>query len=261
MLGFKPKTKEYGNRQDRFMLEKDGEVEMANWLHPKAGFYTPNQAEIDELRKFIKPGDVSIDIGAYIGDTTFPMAMAAGKTGTVFALEPNRYAYKITTINASLNKDKTNIVPLPFAATPQDCEMEFEYSDPGYCNGGHHENISKWIHGHAFKLKVNGRNLVEYLEKNHPGAIDKLVFIKVDTEGFDLSILRSLEKIIRKKLPHIRTEIFKKSNGKYRKEMYRFLKGFGYKIYYFESPTQFEGQELKEEDMMKWKHFDIYAKP
>lgn len=261
MIGFRPKTREYGERVDRVELERDGEVFFANWLHPSSARYTPNQEEIEELRKFVKPGDVCIDIGANTGDTAFPMAIAAGRTGTVFALEPNPYCNKITAINAALNKDKTHIIALPFAATPEDCEMEFEYSDPGYCNGGRHENINKWIHGHAFKLQVTGRNLVSYLEENHPSLVDKIIFIKVDTEGFDLSVLRSLTDIIKRARPHIRAEVFKKSNRRYRREMYRFFKDCGYNVYHFESPVHYQGVELKEADMTKWKHFDIYARP
>jgi len=66
-----------------------------------------------------------------------------------------------------------------FAATPEDGQFAFEYSDSGFCNGGRHEGISKWRHGHAFPLTVQGRNLPSYLSDQHPQLLPKLAYIKV----------------------------------------------------------------------------------
>ena len=71
------------------------------------------------------------------------MALAVGKSGCVFALEPNSYVYPVLAKNAALNPDKTHILPLPFAATPEDAELVFQYSDSGYCNGGRFAGISR----------------------------------------------------------------------------------------------------------------------
>jgi tRNA A58 N-methylase Trm61 len=50
---------------------------------------------IDELRKYLRPGDTAIDIGAQVGDTTVPMAFAVGKEGCVFGLEPNDHTFAV----------------------------------------------------------------------------------------------------------------------------------------------------------------------
>jgi len=68
--------------------------------------------------------------------------------------------------NAELNAATTNIIPLMFAATPEDAEMEFQYSDSGYCNGGRFEGMSKWLHGHAFKLGVQGKEFAIVPERD-----------------------------------------------------------------------------------------------
>lgn len=261
MIGIKPKIKEYGAKKLAVDLSKEGHIEYAQWLHPKSFKYIPTQEEIDELRKFVSPGDVCIDIGGYIGDTAIPMALAVGKTGCVLALEPNKYVFKILAVNAGLIKEKGNIIPLQFAVTPEEEEMEFNYSDYGFGNGGLHENISKWKHGHAFKLKVQGKNLVKYLEQNYPELIPKIKFIKIDTEGYDLTVLQTLSSLIKTVKPFIRTEVFRYTDIDYRKKVFAFFKEHGYQSFYFNSIIDYQGKLLTEEDVINGGHFDIFARP
>lgn len=57
------------------------------------------------------------------------MACAVSKQGVVFGLEPTDDTYAVLAENFRLNGDRTNIVPLNFAATPEDGKYVFEYSD------------------------------------------------------------------------------------------------------------------------------------
>ena len=50
---------------------------------------------VDFYKKCIKKGDFVIDIGANVGDTTVPMAIAAGAEGLTLGFDPNPYVYKI----------------------------------------------------------------------------------------------------------------------------------------------------------------------
>ncbi len=151
-LGLDQAPREYPHVVDTFIRPRDGTVQLARWLHPGERPKAITQKSVDALRSFLHEGDVAIDIGAHTGDSTVPMALAVGPRGSVFALEPNPYVFKVLAVNAALNPSKTRIVPLMFAAMPQDGEFEFEYSDAGYCNGGLHEGISRWTHGHFSKL-------------------------------------------------------------------------------------------------------------
>lgn len=91
---------------------------------------------LDFFRQYSKSSGLAIDIGAHTGDTTVPMALAIGPKGTVLAFEPNPHVFRVLQKNSELNRSKTNIVPLCFAATDHDGEFEFNYSDASYCNGG-----------------------------------------------------------------------------------------------------------------------------
>src|SRR6478609_9889329 len=96
-------TKEYGTRIDSFKLENDGIIEFANWENPLVKPHKISQAEVDFFRAFIKEGDFTIDIGANIGDTTVPIAIATGKTGLTLAFDPNPFVFKVLEINSTLN--------------------------------------------------------------------------------------------------------------------------------------------------------------
>lgn len=261
LFGIKPKAREYGIDIVTVHLPLDGDFSLAQWQHPKSGKIGVDQQEINELRSFLKAGDVAIDIGAYVGDTAIPMAVAVGRSGKVLALEPNKYVFEVLKKNAALISSKGNIIPLPFAATPSDCEMEFEYSDPGFCNGGFHEGISQWKHGHVYKLKVQGKNLTGYLKQNFNDLINSIRYIKVDAEGFDLAVLESISEIIETQRPFIRVEVFKHTDINYRKKLFAFLRRFKYNIHLFGGHTRYQAQPLHEEDLMKWKHYDLFAIP
>ena len=261
LLGLQPGPKAYGFKVQGFDLPKDGKIEYAQWLHPKERGTEIKQATVDALRKFLSPGDVAIDIGAHSGDSTIPIALAVGKSGCVLALEPNRYVFPVLQKNSELNGEKTNIIPLMFAATPEDAEMEFQYSDSGFCNGGRFQGMSRWIHGHAFALKVQGRNLHSYIEKEYPGLLPRIRFIKMDTEGYESEVLRSLDRLISRCKPYLKVEVYGKLNDAQRRELHRQISAHGYAIHKIADGGYEMGEKLAEQDLSKWRHFDIFCVP
>ena len=260
-LGIKPEIREFEFDIRHFRLEKEGELDFAVWRHPaeKPKFFS--QAGVDTIRGFLSPGDFAIDIGAHTGDSALPIALAAGPTGGVLAIEPNPYVFKVLQANAGLNKVKTNILPLMFAATAVDGEYEFEYSDSGFCNGGLHIGVSHWKHAHFFKLKVTGRNLVAYIKSNCPEIWPRIRYIKIDTEGYDPDVVDSIRELLVSTRPYIKTEIYKHLSPERRITYYRQLSDLGYVIHRWESDENYYGQVLADGDMMRWLHFDVFAVP
>ncbi len=261
MLGVRPKPREYGYDTRTFDLGAYGVVQYAQWLHPSESEKQFTQGEVDHLRRFIGPGDVAIDVGAHSGDTTLPIALAAGPTGRVLALEPNPYVFRVLTENARLNPGKVAIEPLPFAATSEDGLIEFEYSDPGFCNGGRHEGINPWLHAHPFKLTVEGRNLEKYLRSRHRELIPRLRYIKTDAEGYDLFVLRSLRGLIQETRPYIKSEIYKHTNQDQRQAFVRLLRDLGYEIRKINHEFDYLGEAVTWDKVMQWRHYDIFGIP
>jgi FkbM family methyltransferase len=261
LLGLQPGPKTYGYKLKSFDLPTDGTIEYAQWLHPNEAEKDITQPSIDALRKFLSPGDVAIDIGAHTGDSTIPIALATGKQGCVLALEPNRYVFPVLKKNAELNPGKTNIIPLMFAATPEDAEMEFLYSDSGYCNGGRFEGMSKWLHWHAFRLKVQGRNLQSFMKETSPQLLSKIRYIKIDTEGYESAVLGSLSELILRNKPFLKVEVYRKLDEAQRRALYRTIAGNGYVVHKFMDDENYFGEIVTEQDMNKWRHFDIFCVP
>lgn len=261
MLGWRPKPVRYGFEITRFDLPEDGPVDFAQWLHPNDSRKQIRSEVVAELRRYVAPGDTAIDIGAHTGDTTVPLALAVGASGCVLALEPNPYVFPVLKKNAELNRDKTNILPLMFAATESAGEMEFEYSDAGFCNGGMHAGINKWRHGHAFKLKVRGEHLPTYLAQHFSDKLPKLRLIKVDAEGYDYQVLVSLRPILERYRPIIRAEVFKLLRQEPRERLFDFLSELGYDVHLYGGDANCRGPQLARAEMMAHRHFDVFCLP
>ena len=260
-LGFDSAPREYGYQIVSLTLPREGEVRFARWLHPAERPKGLTQGSVDALRTFLRPGDVAIDIGAHTGDSTLPMALAVGPSGTVFALEPNRYAFKILEANAALNATKAHIVPLMFAAMPRDGEFEFEYSDSGYCNGGFHEGVSRWRHGHFSKLRVEGRDLSAYLRRYAAGDLPRIRYVKIDTEGLDQAVVSSLRDVLTTVRPYLKTEFYKHLSDAGRRAYHADLRRLGYRTFKWESDERYRGEELGVRDLSRWGHFDVFGVP
>ena len=261
MLGIRPKPKTYPYEVVTFELPKDGQIHYAQWLHPGETKKLIRQEVVEELRKFVAPGDVAIDIGAHTGDTTIPIALAAGREGCVLALEPNPYVFPVLEKNSELNPSKATIVPLMIAATPEAGEFYFEYSDAGFCNGGLHAGISKWRHGHSFKLRVCGENLQSYIAEYFPALAARVRFLKVDAEGYDYQVLASLKDLISTQKPFIKAEVFKLLNLGQRERLYDILVELGYDVFLVRSEDCYIGARLHRQDLMTRRHYDVFCIP
>lgn len=257
-------TKEYPHSVIRFELEKDGIIEFAKWENPLASPVSISQSDIDFFRQFVKEGDFIIDIGANIGDTTVPMAIAAGKEGLTLGFDPNPYVYKILEANAGLNREKSNIVPVCSAISTEEEEFYFISSEASFANGGISPTRES-IHGRfIYPEKVKGVNLFSYLKENHKDQLDKFSFIKIDTEGYDKEIIRSVADLIKAYKPVIVAESFGKSSDQAKMELYELISMHGYTLFYFEDFTQgTKTVEIKTpEQMCDWQNtINIYAIP
>lgn len=254
---------EYPHVIDTFLLEEEGSVSFANWKNPLVNAKVITQGEINFFKKFIPKGSLCIDIGTNIGDTTVPMALAAGKQGTTLGFDPNPHVFKILEINVSLNKDKTNIIPLPYAITKDEGEFYYSSSEASFGNGGISNEIVEDQGSFQLSTKIKGITLEKYLKANHPTLLPKLSFIKVDVEGADKEVIRSIADLIVEFKPVLVAECFPKSTPKERAELYQIVSDFNYELYYFSDFNE-NAEIIKIEDakdMNKWKTFNFYAVP
>jgi FkbM family methyltransferase len=254
---------EYDYRIDTFHLEKEGDVQFANWNNPLVGAHTVLQDEVDFYKMGIPKGSLAIDVGGNIGDTTVAIGLAAGKEGLVIALDPNPVVYKILAANAGLNKDKTNIVTLPYAASDKEEEFFYASSEASFSNGGLiSDKKSKRLGKHTYQQKVKSINLEKYLVDHHADKLPLLSLIKVDTEGFDLIVLKSLSNLIDTYHPNLVAECFFSIPDEEKLALYDFVASKGYTIYNLHHFVDYDPKNLKiiaREEMLNAENFNIYA--
>jgi len=251
----------WGCRVYDFQLPADGFVQYAQWLHPSDSRKEISQAEVDGLRQFIKSGDFAIDIGAHSGDTTVPIALAAGRTGCVLALEPNPYVFEVLEVNSTLNRGKTNIQPRCFAATETEGDFTFHYTDASFNNGGF-RSAQRWkLFRRRYPLQVKGLNLLKVLRAEFAAWLPKLTYVKVDAEGYDRAVLETILPVLRESRPVIRTEVFRKLLASERHALHNLLTSAGYDVHRYEGGAAPRGRRLELADMTAEKHFDLIAMP
>ncbi len=244
-----------------FHLVHEGTIQYARWLHPGEFGNEVHHENVDFYRQFIREGDFVIDIGANEGDTTVPMALAAGKSGLTLALEPNPYVFNVLEANAGLNKEKTNIIPLNFAATGYDGNFTFGSGDPSYGNGGIVGFTYNQKRNVRFTFNVTGKNIEDYLKKQYPHLLSKLTFVKIDAEGYDKEIIKTLPAILHFCRPHLVTECFGPSTIIEKVELFDLLIQLNYTPYRLTDFTLKSNVKINREDMAGKKTFDILAVP
>ena len=255
--------KEYGFHVESYDLPKDGRVDFALWDNPLEGKKEITQSGVDFYRRFAPAGSMAVDIGAHIGDTTVPMALAVGREGLTLAFDPNPYVFRVLTENASLNADKTNILPVNCAISVEEGEFYYNSSEATFNNGGISES-EKSRHGkYRLSEKVRGINLSAYLRAEHEDRLAGFSLVKVDTEGYDLEIIRSLRSLLSERRPCVIAECFKGLGKQERYELFDLFDDLGYGVYRvreFSTDSLLE-KVMRREDMKKWSHFDFCAVP
>ncbi|MEI6059448.1 MAG: FkbM family methyltransferase [Bacteroidota bacterium] len=254
-------TKEYPIKIDTFSLRDYGVVKFANWENPLVEKKEIKDENIDFFKKFIKKGDFVIDIGANIGHMTMFFALICGKEGLTLAFDPNPYVFKILQQNAELNLSITNILTYNCAITDVEDEFYYNSSEASFNNGGISKEKQNNHGKFSLSKKIKGINLESFLKSKFAEKLPNLRLIKIDTEGYDKEIIKSISNLLIKYKPIVISECFGKSTQTERFEHYDLLKSKGYSLYYFNdfvNDTQII-PIAKKEDMLNWKHFDFYA--
>lgn len=259
-IGIKQSPKRY--LYDTVDYTVDGvPVTYAQWRHPKETTKRITDSLVASYREYIGEGDFCVDIGAHSGDTALPMALAAGKSGCVLALEPNPFVYPVLEKVARANRATCTIETILAAAGKSEGFMTFEYSDAGFCNGGCHENIPGFKHGHFYRQTVFTLDLEQEIRVDFSDLLDKLSFIKVDTEGYDLPVLESFQTLIGEYRPVVKAEIYKKSDGDYRKSLLAFFQALEYTVYRIRQDPLEKGEKVQSDTLGINTHYDILALP
>ena len=191
----------------------------------KYGAYQRN--DLSMALSFIEVGDTILDIGAHIGTFAVPIAKRVGKSGHVYAFDALKSNYSILLQNIELNRLESLIRPFWAAVTDQNISYKTQTAFSNN-SGSTFLTASETNESTEIPSIVLDRDY-EKINKNQ--AID---FIKVDTEGMELNVLKSCEALIERYKPILFVEIcsdFLERFGHSLKDIQRFLEKYDYHFF------------------------------
>lgn len=143
---------------------------------------------INALKKYLKPGDTFIDVGANIGYVSTNALGLVGKNGSVHSFEPvPKYFGKLKQVkedNPGYNMQINN-----FALGEKDGQAEIQVTNLG--NIGWNTMVPGFMSKDTTEesIKVPVYRLEDYIRKHD---VKNIALIKIDTEGFEFPILKGL---------------------------------------------------------------------
>ena len=208
-----------------------------------------DENEIELLKKFIKPGSDSIDVGVYRGVYSYEMSKYSNK---VHAFEPNPIIFNY--INKNLKKIIKNISLYNYALSNKNGILDLkvpirnsnfskinfeEYYQMGKATIHSKNNFDKFD-----RFQINTRKIDEFNFDNN------ISFIKIDVEGHELEVIEGAKLTIKKNKPILLVEIEEKYSKKKVIESINYINSLGYEAFYYDSKAL--------EDISKLKNFELF---
>ena len=197
-------------KKDRFILKLEG----PGLEDEEAWFYLPNfekdliqkrivetkyffeRNELANLQRYIRNGDVCLDIGANIGNHAIYYAKIC-HASKIFAFEPVQSTFAILKKNIELNQLENCIEALNVGLSDRKKSASIFHFEE--------ENIG------ATQLTENKKgnlHLIALDDMYFPGAID---YIKIDVEGMEYDLLRGAKTFFPKHNPVVYIEVWKEN--------------------------------------------------
>lgn len=179
-LGYKIIRIKYGSITCQFEA-----ISPKNLWHIAIGSQHENKFLPKLFDKYIKLGDVCLDIGGHTGMYTIPLALRVGEKGRVFVFEPELSGYKAILRNLSLN-NLSNVQVFNMAIGNKDTVVPF-YIRPDKDTHSIYEISPATMPKGQFSTQVK-MSRIDTLVKGK--KIPTPNFIKVDVEGAELEVIR-----------------------------------------------------------------------
>jgi FkbM family methyltransferase len=224
--------KVFGEKKYLFLLSNGFQV----LFH--TGGLSKEYADVYFLRRYIRPGDWCIDIGAHLGYFTVELSRLVKPGGRVFAVEPmskfNRVLQRLTALYRL-----RNVTVYPVALGGQG-----DYVEMGIPEIGRQKR-------YAYARVMSSNPGLQYIDSERVankrgddlfGGLTRLDFVKCDVEGLEFAVLSSMIGTIRAHLPILLCEFFDRGE---RIKLYELLRPLGYEAY----------------DLVgrRWRGLDVYA--
>lgn len=204
-------------------------------------------AEFQAIPRLVRPGDVALDIGANVGFYTVLLSRLCGPTGHVWAFEPVPETCWRLRETLALNRCE-NVIPVQSAVCDKSGTARMNLFEPQF---------AEWnTLGSPPPRPVNGKQVSPRESVEVPAQtldrfcdterIQRISFLKVDVEGYELSVFRGAERLLKEhRVDYICFEISKeplKGAGVESRNVFEALEAHGYASYRFDRATgSFQG--------------------
>jgi|TARA_Y200000002_G_scaffold377239_1_gene382494 FkbM family methyltransferase len=203
-----------------------------------------DENEIDLLKRFIKPGTDSIDVGVYRGVYSYEMSKYSKK---VHSFEPNPLIFKY--INKNLKKISSNIDLYNFALSNENkvSNLRIPIRNKKIDKENYEEH---YLMGRATVHELN--NFQDYekfeitLKKIDDFNFDnEISFMKIDVEGHEMEVIEGGKLFIKKNKPVLLVEIEERHSKKNIHHSIDYINGLGYNSYFYDENNLKKTSELK----------------
>jgi FkbM family methyltransferase len=195
-----------------------------------------NQFEKDEFQfmsKYVKKGAVVYDIGANIGLHSLYLSTVIGN-GICYSFEPIKATFDSMKENVSINGFK-NVIPYNIALSDKEETLEMYKSKNGYDAWNSLGGFQK-IGNNQYDLeKVVCIPLDLFLQQNPD--VKKPDFMKIDTEGWEMNVLKGAHDFLKNNSPVLMMEYAQRNlnltNTK-QIDLHDYLTSLGYNLYQYD---------------------------
>ncbi len=178
------------------------------------GFFKSKYPELFFLDKLIQPDWVSIDIGANLGYYSNRILRNTA-SGKLMAVEPIPLFADIWKSNINALKGDKELLNIALGEENQTVKMSIPIQDGVVRHGLTKVDDGSNVENAALSFDVSMKRGDEVF-----GELDRVDFIKIDVEGYEQFVLKSIEKLLAKTKPIIQIELGGEEN---RRNSYNFL--------------------------------------
>lgn len=197
--------------------------------------YEPS--ERDFLKRFLKPGDIFVDIGANIGLYTVLAGRYVGERGHVYAFEPCAKTYQRLLANVKLNK-LANVSCCQTALSDHSGCLDLTVSLDGFdaCN-----SFSQPVFGEQFASERVATIAWDEFAGEH-SLVGRVAMMKIDVEGWETYVVEGgARTLARDDAPILQVEFNDQSAlpaGTSGQRLYRTLGALGYQMSVYDAKAQ-----------------------
>ena len=163
-----------------------------------------------EIGRCVKDG-IILDIGSNIGNHSLYFLLERGAK-FAYCFEPAKETFEILKKNMEMNH-------------LENCSMLYNVG-VGRGSGSAYISMSKKRNTAYTQISLQEEGNVKIVSIDELGIKEKITFVKIDVEGFELEVLKGMQETLKRDKPLLMIEIWKKNL----KEVYTLMDSLGYSI-------------------------------